>query len=461
MAPLAPSDEDRFSPILEKLDKNGDGVISMEELASAFRDFRLSGGEAEAAALLQRADADGDGSVAFGELAEFLASHEQRLKLVFTSLDADKDGDVTAQEIQSSLIKHGIKLEEGECSRLLAKLDKDNSLAISWQEWRDHMLWQPHSDLQDIVRYWRKSTFLDIGEDFTIPDDFTPNEMKTGMWWRHLVAGGVAGAVSRTSTAPLDRLKVMLQVHGSKHGQKMTVVSVLKNMVAEGGVRSLWRGNGVNVVKIAPESALKFMAYDAFKKRLKGSSERELKPQERMLAGASAGALAQTVIYPMELIKTRLAISKSGQYKGIFDCAMKCAKLEGPKAFYKGYLPNIMGIIPYAGIDLTVYETLKKEYATRHPNEDPGIAVLLLCGTTSSTAGQLASYPLALVRTKMQAASVGGEKLTTRGLITSIVKNEGIRGLYRGIAPNFLKVAPAVSISYVVYENARKRLGVT
>lgn len=45
-----------------------------------------------------------------------------------------------------------------------------------------------------------------------IPDDFTPNEMQTGKWWRHLAAGGVAGAVSRTCTAPLDRLKVFLQV---------------------------------------------------------------------------------------------------------------------------------------------------------------------------------------------------------------------------------------------------------
>ena len=54
--------------------------------------------------------------------------------------------------------------------------------------------------------------YLDIGEDLNVPDDFTPSEMQTGMWWRHLAAGGVAGAVSRTCTAPLDRLKVFLQV---------------------------------------------------------------------------------------------------------------------------------------------------------------------------------------------------------------------------------------------------------
>ena len=53
---------------------------------------------------------------------------------------------------------------------------------------------------------------IDIGENMTVPTDFTEKEKKTGMWWRHLAAGGMAGAVSRTFTAPLDRLKIMLQV---------------------------------------------------------------------------------------------------------------------------------------------------------------------------------------------------------------------------------------------------------
>ena len=53
---------------------------------------------------------------------------------------------------------------------------------------------------------------IDIGDLMTVPPEFTKKEKQTGMWWRHLVAGGLAGAVSRTSTAPLDRLKILLQV---------------------------------------------------------------------------------------------------------------------------------------------------------------------------------------------------------------------------------------------------------
>lgn len=55
-------------------------------------------------------------------------------------------------------------------------------------------------------------------------------------------------------------------------------------------------------------------------------------------------------------MKTRLTLRKTGQYDGMFDCARKIARHEGMKAFYRGYIPNLLGIIPYAGIDLAVYE---------------------------------------------------------------------------------------------------------
>lgn len=98
---------------------------------------------------------------------------------------------------------------------------------------------------------------IDIGEQLTCPPEF---QSKGGVSWRHLVAGGIAGAVSRTATAPLDRLKIMLQVYGSKTDMK--ILNWMKIMIKEGGVRSLWRGNGTSVIKIAPESAIKFGTYE-------------------------------------------------------------------------------------------------------------------------------------------------------------------------------------------------------
>lgn len=175
-------------------------------------------------------------------------------------------------------------------------------------------------------------------------------------------------------------------------------------MLKEGGLVGMWRGNGINVLKIAPESAIKFAAYEQVKRFIKGDSKHTLTIYERFCAGALAGGISQTAIYPLEVLKTRLALRKTGQYKSILDAAYKIYRGEGLRSFYRGYIPNILGIIPYAGIDLAVYETLKKKYLNTHTNHDqPSFWLLLACGSASSTLGQMCSYPLALVRTRLQA----------------------------------------------------------
>ncbi|XP_026124833.1 calcium-binding mitochondrial carrier protein SCaMC-2-A isoform X2 [Carassius auratus] len=404
-----------------------------------------------------------DGQLDFEEFVHYLQDHEKDLKLVFKSLDRKIAGQVNASDIVNSLRDLGVHISLQQAERVLQSMDKNGTMTIDWNEWKKYPTLQPAENIPEIILYWKHSTIFDVGENMMVPDEFTSEEHLTGMWWRHLVAGGGAGAVSRTFTAPLDRLKVLMQVHGS-HGNNMCIVSGLAQMIKEGGMRSLWRGNGINVIKIAPESALKFMAYEQIKRLMGSSQEAPLGISERFVAGSLAGVIAQSTIYPMEVLKTRLALRKTGQYKGISDCAKHILKGEGVSAFYKGYVPNMLGIIPYAGIDLAVYETLKNTWLQRYgtENTDPGVFVLLACGTASSTCGQLASYPLALVRTRMQAQAAveGASPVSMTGLFKQIMKTEGPAGLYRGLTPNFLKVIPAVSISYVVYEHIKSTLGV-
>lgn len=175
----------------------------------------------------------------------------------------------------------------------------------------------------------------------------------SGQWWKHVVAGALAGTISRTCTAPLDRTKVMLQVKGA---QFTSIRACFKHMVSEGGKKSLWRGNGINVLKIGPESSIRFLVYEQVKVAIKSDSDEELGIKWRMLAGSIAGSVAQSVIYPLEVLKTRMCLRQTGQYKGLRDAWKQILRNEGIKAFYRGYWANLCGIIPYAGIDLAVYE---------------------------------------------------------------------------------------------------------
>ncbi|XP_069497973.1 mitochondrial adenyl nucleotide antiporter SLC25A24 [Ambystoma mexicanum] len=465
LLPHAACEEDvktRYAELFKKLDLNQDGKVDIAELQAGLKAMGTAVQDNAEQKIVTAGDVDNDGQLDFVEFMQYLEEHEKRMKIAFNSLDKNQDGTIDASEVVHSLRALGMNISEENASKILQSMDADGTMSVDWHEWRNHFLFNTATDIQEIIRFWKHSTVLDIGDSLTIPDEFTEEERKTGQWWRQLLAGAVAGAVSRTGTAPLDRLKVMMQVHGAK--SDLTLANGFKKMVKEGGLRSLWRGNGVNVLKIAPETAMKFWAYEQYK-RLFSSNDGTVGTAERFVAGSLAGATSQTAIYPMEVLKTRLAVGKTGQYSGMFDCAKKILKKEGVKAFYKGYVPNILGILPYAGIDLAIYETLKNAWLNKYAKEsaNPGILVLLACGTISSTCGQLASYPLALIRTRMQAqASIeGAPQLNMVGLFRQIVEKEGLFGLYRGITPNFMKVLPAVSISYVVYEKMKERMGVS
>ncbi|XP_075885272.1 calcium-binding mitochondrial carrier protein SCaMC-2-B isoform X2 [Nelusetta ayraudi] len=454
--------EHRLKVLFEVLDVNGDGGICIDDLTVGLQKLGVRRTKLEVMKIVKAGDKDQDGQLDFEEFVHYLKGHEKKLRLVFKSLDRKNDGHIDSQEIMQSLCDLGVNISEEQAEKILQSMDKNGTMTIEWNEWWDYHLLHPADNIPEIIQYWKHSTIFDVGDSLMVPDEFTAEEKKTGMWWRHLVAGGGAGAASRTCTAPLDRLKVLMQVHSSKRNS-MSLVGGFLQMVREGGIRSLWRGNGINVIKIAPESAIKFMAYEQMK-HLIGSNQQTLGMAERVVAGSMAGAIAQSSIYPMEVLKTRLALRKTGQYSGILHCAKHIFQKEGATAFYKGYIPNLLGIIPYAGIDLAVYETLKNHWLQHYATDsaDPGVFVLLACGTTSSTCGQLSSYPLALVRTRMQAqaAEEGAPQRTMRDLFKHIVKTEGLRGLYRGLTPNFMKVIPSVSISYVVYEYLKITLGV-
>ncbi|XP_044134682.1 calcium-binding mitochondrial carrier protein SCaMC-3-like [Bufo gargarizans] len=459
-----PERETRYAALFSQLDANKDGRVDINELREGLEALGMRGCHNAEQEILRAGDTDQDGQLDFDEFTKYLAEREKRLLIMFNSLDRNNDGHIDASEIQECFLALGVHINLTQAHKILQSMDRNGTLTIDWLEWRDHFLLNPLHNMEDVVTYWKHSSMLDIGESLAVPDEFSQKEIRSGTWWKQLLAGGVAGAVSRTGTAPLDRLKVLMQVHGTR-ANGLSMLKGLMGMIEEGGIRSLWRGNGINVLKIAPESAIKFMAYEQIKKLIRGQHE-TLRVRERFVAGSLAGAIAQTLIYPMEVLKTRLALRRTGQYSGMSDCARQILRTEGVRAYFKGYLPNLLGIVPYAGIDLAVYETLKNTWLQRYQtgsSPNPGVLVLLACGTISSTCGQIASYPLALVRTRMQAqASIqGSPQLSMVDLFRYIVAREGVLGLYRGIAPNFMKVIPAVSISYVVYENMKRVLGVT
>lgn len=122
----------------------------------------------------------------------------------------------------------------------------------------------------------------------------------------------------------------------------------------------------VNVARTVPTKAIQFAAFDAFKEALTvtdaKTGARTLPPWGGGVAGGLAGVASTCCMHPMETLQTRLA---AGSYKGFGDCVVTLLRKEGPKALFGGLAPSLMGIIPYAGINLGSYDAMRTACVAR------------------------------------------------------------------------------------------------
>lgn len=181
-----------------------------------------------------------------------------------------------------------------------------------------------------------------------------------------------------------------------------------------------------------------------------------------MAIGGVSGAVGQGLVYPLDTVRTRLAVCTQQEYAGIVRTAARMWRQEGPASLYRGLVPSMCGILPYAGVDIVLFETLKAELLERHGGSLPDLAVLG-AGMASSVIAQFVSYPLALVRTRLQAQGSAGRPVKYRGMadvFARTLRHEGVAGLYKGLLPNLVKLAPAAGISWYVFESTKRLLGV-
>ncbi|KUJ23120.1 mitochondrial carrier [Mollisia scopiformis] len=308
----------------------------------------------------------------------------------------------------------------------------------------------------------------------------------------YFAAGAVAGIVSRTSTAPLDRLKVYLiasvgnakgSIDAVKKGDAAAAVrhigqpliDACKDLWRNGGIRNLFAGNGLNVLKVMPESAIKFGSYEAAKRGLAKVEGHEnpqnINPYSKFVAGGVGGVISQLCVYPMDTLKFRMQCeSVAGGPTGnklIIATAKKMIQEGALRTSYRGLTMGLVGMFPYSAIDLGTFEFLKARLARYNAKvlgcheEDamPGSFATGCIGAFSGAFGATLVYPINLLRTRLQAQGTILHPPTYDGIwdvAQKTVKNEGFRGLFKGITPNLLKVVPAVSITYVVYENSKK-----
>ncbi|KAI7897907.1 mitochondrial carrier domain-containing protein [Cokeromyces recurvatus] len=495
--------ESRIKSLFESLDMKGRGYLDAEAILQGFLMLtHLPAHREYVVDLLNKCDTAHDGIIDYQEFRNYVVEKEKDLWSLFSEINKSGDNRIHPDELQLALKAAGIQATNDDIKDFMQAIDTDGHGYIDFEVWRNFVLLLPReTTIGEIYRYYQTSTQLTHDAEVVIPhtDETASNAYK------YLAAGGIAGAVSRTCTAPFDRLKVYLITQTAFTNQlkasnnipttallrQSVLLAGMKNIYNQGGgIRAFFVGNGLNVIKIVPESAIKFYVFETAKLILAGLTNAEDKNDipvgARFIAGGIAGLCAQFCIYPVETLKTRIMSSMhiqtsgtSGAYKAkqknmIFNTAKSMYKTNGIKGFWPGLMVSLLGVFPYQALDMGIYETLKVTYlhynmTSQQSNEDgshkaPNVLILWACGMVSGSIGATSVYPLNMIRTRLQAQGTPAHPYKYTSAWDAAQKTfhaDGIKGFYKGLGPTLFKVVPSVSISYAVYEFSKRTLGIS
>jgi solute carrier family 25 phosphate transporter 23/24/25/41 len=290
-------------------------------------------------------------------------------------------------------------------------------------------------------------------------------------WAATLIAGGVAGGASRSAVAPLERIKILFQVQGISAGPKpvlhTSVWESLRSLAQRDGIKGLWKGNGLNCVRVVPSSAIQFGAYALYKQLLFGAHTNQALPTyQLMVAGGLAGATSTVMTYPIDLVRARRTVDfRSAVPQSLVNSWVDIGRAVGARGLYRGVLPSLCGIVPYKAVDFAIFDILKRRcrhYGIGLDEQGDVRPLTKVClGAAAGVCGMTVAFPFDTVRRNLQVATLKvrhEEKLETTmsGSLRAITLNwTRPLNLYRGLWPNYLKAAPSVGISFATFEAVR------
>jgi len=282
------------------------------------------------------------------------------------------------------------------------------------------------------------------------------------------VAGGISAAVSKTAVAPIERVKLLLQVQAvskqlSEAQKYKGMVDCFVRIPKEQGFLSFWRGNLANVIRYFPTQALNFAFKDKYKDMfLKGVDKKTQFWRffaGNLASGGAAGATSLCFVYPLDFARTRLAADvgkgTEREFTGLGNCLVKIFKADGLKGLYQGFGVSVQGIIIYRAAFFGLYDTAKGMTGKTNVLVSWAIAQ---CVTTVSG---IISYPFDTVRRRlmMQSGRKGGD-IMYKGTLDcwrKIAAQEGSAAFFKGAFSNVLR-GTGGALVLVMYDEVKGAL---
>jgi solute carrier family 25 protein 43 len=314
--------------------------------------------------------------------------------------------------------------------------------------------------------------------------------------YQSIVAGTIAGCVTRSCTSPLDVLKIIIQVNGAPTTSVVTsttrllihneatslsslaaqssakttsvILGTFRHLYKNEGLKGFWKGNFAGCCRLGPYSGAKFFIFDFLQSRFLGENPTNA---QRASCGAVAGLIGTMATYPMEVVRTRIITQNphNPEIRGVFHGVQTILKSEGIAGLYRGGLSGIIGAIPFEGVQFGCYEYLKRAAIRHHwpqsrwpqGKTEPDCIDYFLFGSISGAVAQTIAYPFDTVKKRLQTQVRSRGKIQYCGVLDcfrKVIQEEGLLALYRGTVANLARIVPYAAVMFSTYETTKKTL---
>lgn len=283
----------------------------------------------------------------------------------------------------------------------------------------------------------------------------------------NLAAGGIAGAVAKTITAPMEKVKLAIQNQDSNPKILSGEMPRYKGMgdcyvrhVKELGVGSLWRGNVANCIRYVPTAAFNLAFKDNIKRmfpKYNKNTDFGKFAMSQIASGAAAGGATNTLVYPLIYVRTVLGadIGKVKKFNGMGDCLVKTAREGGVLSLYNGIGPSTVGIVVYRGAQFGLQDIVKAFNPWQQEVSARGLVSKFCVAQLAVSVSGIAAYPFDTMQRRLQIeASKPAEEKMYNGMadcFKKILQKEGPKGFFKGAFANILRGTGA-AIVLVLYD---------
>ncbi|KAH6338339.1 hypothetical protein HBI37_117310 [Parastagonospora nodorum] len=330
---------------------------------------------------------------------------------------------------------------------------------------------------------------------------------------KSMLAGGIAGCAAKTVVGPLDRVKILFQTRNPQFakytGSWSGFPTAMYDIYTSTGIRGLFKGHSATLLRIFPYAGIKFLAYEQIRARvIKNKGEETV--GRRFLSGSLAGMVSVFCTYPLEVIRVRLAFETQAEARNSFASIVRKIYAETPPPtshnpsnpvtatathvvekvtprsglsnFFRGFTPTLLGMVPYAGASFLAHDTVSdmlrkpalapwttlpgtaREESTTQSHKPAQLRYWaeLSSGGVAGLVSQTVSYPLEVIRRRMQVGGVVGDghRLGIAEVAKRIYLERGWRGFFVGLSIGYVKVIPLAATSFYAYERGKYYLGI-